>query len=122
MLACPNHSQTAPVLALSGHRSTAYGIFFSRLPRSRKGTATIQMNLRRRQNLLPDPEVIAAEDQPNVIVAEAALGKHLDERCVVLADSLGLDTCAWFGAVTLDFESYRIHLVVTQPADADVFD
>ena len=36
-------------------------------------------NLHRRQNLPPDPEVIASEDQPDVIVAEAALGEHLDE-------------------------------------------
>ena len=70
----------------------------------------------------PDPEVITSENQSDVIVAEAPLGEHLDECRIVLADGLGLDTCAGFRAVTFDFKSGGIHLIVTKPADADMFD
>jgi hypothetical protein len=40
----------------------------------------------------------------------------------VLSDGLRLDTCTGLRPVTFDFEPDGIHLVVAQPADADMFD
>jgi len=84
--------------------------------------STRHINLRRRQNLPPDPEVIASENQSDVVVAKASFGEHLDESRVVLSDGLRLDTCTGLRPVTFDFEPDGIHLVVAQPADADMFD
>src|SRR6185503_11645166 len=90
-------------------------------PLLRNRSATTR-TLSRRQNLPPDAEVIAAQNQPDLIVGKTALGEHLDKGRVVLMVSLRFDACPGLRAVAFDLESDRVHLVVPQPADADVLD
>src|SRR5262245_5261803 len=82
----------------------------------------IRSALRFRKYLLPDSQIVAAQNQPDLLIGKSALRESLDEVVVVFVNGLCLGACErpWTCKMTFNLAGAGIRLVMAKPAHADV--